>query len=587
LKIATYVTVFFLLLLVLICSRGLGSFSNINNPKINESIDKMKARVEAIDEFLDTGKLENLTGDKTDNSNQSTIILFSQNYSEINNIPSNIFLDKIENTTTLDNAYSTIYGKEKSEIFLDNTSKELVYATTRNSNDSSTPLANHADERLKKGSLYICNFTPMVKCTYEISMGISTDDPQNYIEVYSPGSKLVIRKIDDNTVLKSYFQDASGNMKSKTITIGNADKSNLKIIFDGENKTNTIVAEDGSSITTPFCKLDRQELPYTDFSNGYIKFISFINGNGKYLNIDFSSITQKADRKLITPIGDSKLTAYGLDGPFPKNKTGQGIDYLNIKGDRGTIWFDMGSIAACNQTDLDYLRYLVTNDSWEVGIHFSKGLNSLSPDEANKTIDTEYEYIYEKIGEKPTSWCSLQNKDNVTQAIYAYNKYGMYWRNGDSGVEAEELIGNLDDDTWSWWELASHAGMTYPVFTHQTDKDPAIKYSISSSKLKDWVDNYYSNNISIVPFYEYCLINRNTHDAYFDNISSNETLTKFNAHTNGFKSLINVDVSAGNNTRVYDDITGKHLGFKVEADKSITFWAENKHTYNVYGSIPK
>ncbi len=148
-KIIAYVTVLLLIVLVLICIRELGSFSSINNLKI------------------------------TDNSNQGNITLFSQNYSEVNGVPSNIFIGKIENTTTLDNVHSTKYGKEKSEIFLDNISKELIYATTRNSSQSSTPPVNNADERLKKGSLYICNFTPMFKCTYEISMGIGTVLSQN------------------------------------------------------------------------------------------------------------------------------------------------------------------------------------------------------------------------------------------------------------------------------------------------------------------------------------------------------------------------------------------------------------------------
>ena len=472
-------------------------------------------------------------------------------------------------------------GMRNRKSFLDNISKELVFSTTKNSNNSSASQVKLVDESLRKGSLYICNFTPMFKCTYEISMGISTDDPQSYVELYSPGSKLVIYKINNNTVLRSYFQTISGSMKSKEITVSNTDKSNLKIIFDGVNKTNTIIAEDGTYISTPFYKLDRQKLPYIDFSNGYIKFISFINGNGTYIDVNFSSINQKADRKFITPIGDSKMISYGLDGPFPRNETEKGINYLNSKGESGTIWFDVGSIAECNQTDLEYLRNLVNNDSWGVGIHFSKELNSLPLDEAYKTIDTEYEYVYEKIGKKPTSWCSLRNEDNITHAIYAYNKYGMYWRNGDSGVEAEEIIGNLDDDTMPWWKLASHAGMTHPVFTHQTDKEPAIKYSIGLSNLKTWVDNCNSNNISIVPFYEYSLINRNSYDAYFDNVSSNGNLTKFEAHTNGFRSLVNMNISAGNNTRVYDNTTEKYLDFKVEADKSITFWAENNHYYNV------
>jgi hypothetical protein len=238
-------------------------------------------------------------------------------------------------------------------------------------------------------------------------------------------------------------------------------------------------------------------------------------------------------------------------------------------------------IGECNKTDLDYLRYLVTNDSWETGIHFSKELNNLPLEEANKTMDAEYEYVYEKIGKKPTSWCSLRNNDGIKNAIYAYNKYGMYWRNGDSGVEAETMVGNLYDDTWKWWEPASYAGMTHPVFTHQLDKDPAIKYSISYSKFKTWVDNYYSNNISIMPFYEYNLISRNTYYAYFDNISSSGNLISFKAHTNGVKSYINVNVTAVNDTQVYDRTLNESLRYTLEGDKSINVWAENNHTYEV------
>ena len=78
-----------------------------------------------VELYWRAGLLKTALQKNTENNNQGNITLFSQNYSEINNVPSNIFIGKIENTTTLDYFYSTIYGKEKSEILLENTSKEL------------------------------------------------------------------------------------------------------------------------------------------------------------------------------------------------------------------------------------------------------------------------------------------------------------------------------------------------------------------------------------------------------------------------------------------------------------------------------
>ena len=528
-KATVYITVFYFVIAILSCTGDLGSFSGTTNSK----------------------NIENVA--------QGNITLFSQNYTEINNIPSNIFIAKIHNTTILDKVYSIIDGTQKSKVVFDNTSKELRYTTVRNSplipynllsdletidcfgvieylqhlvkpldvdtfcKFASIPEFDYKAEPREIGALYICNLTPMVKCAYEISMGINTDDPKSFVELDAPGSKMIFQDIGNDIILTSYFQNDSGNIGSKNISIGKVDeKSNFEVVFDGESKTNTIYTENGDYIVTPFYNLDRQKLPYLDFSNGYIKLTPFVLGDGRYIDVNISYINQKADRKFITPIGYSKMVAFGLDGPYPRNLTGQGINYLNSEGGSGTLWFDVAYVGSCNKTDLEYLQNLVMNNSWEVGIHFSKELDSLPLEEAYKTMDKEYESVYEKIGKKPTSWCSLRNRDNITHAIYAYNKLGMYWRNGDSGVHAEEIVGNLYDDTWSWWEPASCAGMTHPVFTHQLDKDPAITYSISPSKFKAWVNNYHSNNVSIVPFYEYSQISRNSHDAYFDNISSSK-----------------------------------------------------------------
>ena len=564
--------------------------------------------------FSNTGYVET-----HENIDQGIITLFSQSYSENNGVPNNVFVAKVPGSSIFDSLYSIIYGSLKPQVLFNNTSKRLEYKTIREScllpynsfpsadiildygvkklpgnlikssetdgfcEVASIPLVQYREQPRQSGSLYICNFTPMAKCTYQISMDIGTDDDNSFIELNSPGSRLIIQGIDNSVILRSYFENSSGDIKSKSICIGNTTgKSDFGIIFDGYNKTNTIYAKDGSSIVTPFYSLERQNLPYVDFSNGYIKFTAFIMGEGTYLDVNIHRINQRADRKLITTIGNNKIMPFGLDGPHARNTIEKGISYLESKNDEGTIWFDKDYLEQYNETDFEYLRNLVANSSWDVGIHYSKELNSLPPEQAFKVMDEEYSYIYKQIGRKPTTWCSMRNRDNITHAIYAYEKLGMLWRNGDSGINAESSVGNLDDDTWEWWEQVSRAGMVYPVFTHELDQEPANKYSISCSKFNNWVDNYCSNNVSIVPFYEYSQVNRNTYDAYFDNLEYNESMITFDAHTNGARALINVNTSAGKDTKAYDSTSGELLNCTREQDKSITFWVEDNHTYSVY-----
>ncbi|WP_231585469.1 MULTISPECIES: hypothetical protein [unclassified Methanosarcina] len=551
-----------------------------------------------------------------ENINQGSIILFSQNYSETNYLPANVFIARSQKEKPYDKLYSSIYATQESKVFFNNTSKGLEYTNIRDSplipcsllpsmdiiscfgiNEylgnfksnldiftfckcTSVPIIHYLEEPRHTGALYICSLTPMVKCAYGISMDINADDPQSFVELNSPGSRMIIQESEGQTLLKSYYRDSSGETKYEKVILGNAsEKANFNIIFDGYNKTNTIYAQDGSSIVTPFYNLDRQKLPYLDFSNGYIKFTVFILGEGTYLDANIYSINQTADRKLITAIGDSRIIPFGLDGPV--NRTEEGIDYLKTKGYRGTMWFDKGLLEKSNEKHINYLHSLVVNDSWEVGIHYTKELSSLPLEEAYSVMDEEYQYVYEKIGRKPTSCCCLRNHDNLTHAIYAYENFGMIWRNGDALIHAERDVGNLYDDTWEWWEPASKAGMSYPVFTHQLDLEPAIKYSISRSKFRDWVDNYYTNNMTIVSFYEYNQISRNTYDASFENLQYNEKLLAFDAHTNGDSALVNVNITAGNDIQVYDTTLEKYLDYETEQDKSITFRVEDNHTYTI------
>ncbi|MGB9928181.1 MAG: hypothetical protein ACPK85_07210 [Methanosarcina sp.] len=575
-----------------------------DEPKNHE---KMKNKVE----LENNSKLKNLK-----NPDSGRITLFSQTYSN-NIIPGNVFLAKISGNKIYDKLYSVIYGTLKTQLHYDSVSNGLKYSIIRDRcltpyallpvadtfldsgikkckgklknlsetcefcNAAEISLTHYVEQPRQAEPLYICGLTPMIKSTYEISIGINTDNPCSFIELNTPGSKLIIQEINSKVLLKSLFKVSSTDIKSKTIDLGNpAEKINFKVLFDGDKKINTIYSEDGNYIETPFYDFERQKLPYADFSKGYIKFTPF--PAGKYLDFKIYSIIQRADRKFITAIGSSTITAFGLDGPHVRNTTEKGISYLNSKNHTGTIWFDIELLEQCSEEDLEYLRSLVLDKAWDVGVHYSKELNSLPPNEAYKVMDEGYSYVYEKIGHKPTTWCSMRNRDNIAHAIYAYDVMGMFWRNGDSGVHTERDLGNLDDETWEWWDPASNAGMSYPVFTHELDQDPAIKYSISFSKFQKWIDNYNSSNVSIVSFYEYIQINRNSYDASFEILENDENIVTFKAHTNRARALVNVGISVEKNIQVCDNNREKFLDYKVEQDNSITFWVEDDHTYSIY-----
>ncbi|WP_238985582.1 hypothetical protein [Methanosarcina barkeri] len=411
-----------------------------------------------------------------ENIDQGILTLFSQNYSKSNSVPKNVFIAKLQGNKIYDKLYSAIYGMLKSEIYF-KTSKALQYKVRRDScscpysllpvadtvlesginvytidlvksseayrfcEAASIPLIHYMEQPRQIGSLYICRLIPMVKCTYQISIDLEMDDPQSFVELNTPGSKLILQKVNNNIILKSYFKDSSEDIRCESISIGNAaEQSDFEIRFDGYNKTNTILAKDGKCIVTPLYNTERQRLPYVDISNGYIKFTSFVLGKGTHLDLNIYSISQTSERKFITAIGSNKMLAFGIDGPHVRNTTEQGIRYLNSKKNRGTIWFDIELLEQRDEEDLEYLRGLVINDSWDVGVHYSKELNSFPLEQAFKIMDEGYSYVYEKIGRKPTSWCSMRNRDNITHALYAYENLGCSGEMGTRGSIRKNIL---------------------------------------------------------------------------------------------------------------------------------------------------
>ena len=218
---------------------------------------------------------------------------------------------------------------------------------------------------------------------------------------------------------------------------------------------------------------------------------------------------------MVTPIGESNLMPIGFDAPFTLHEVDNGTALITSVRGVGTLWIDP---SPPNDSNAQKIQQLIKN-GWELGIHFSKGLSTLSMADAIELMNTEYNLVLSEYGQAPTSWCSLENDDNSTHAAYAYTHLGMVWRNGYHGVHAVGNIGNIDDSTWAWWENASKSGSFIPAFTHKTDLQPAPAYSIDYSIWKELVYNYVNAGVNFTSYYNYWCMAQNTYATSVSNIS--------------------------------------------------------------------
>lgn len=533
-----------------------------------------------------------------DNPDQGEIILFDQNFAKIHHVPDNCFLGSPASDGFLGKIYGFFWGEQKSELHHDN--EKRIICTARRVNFFPRLFNIHLFfifnfvqfdsikrifkiffllDKPKKESLFVGGFVPMTKCEYTIEL--EKTSKKGFIIIQTSCAKIVVdRRNVGNYCIDSFFRDKSEKFSYKrTIVPTKEGKISLKILFNGITKTNTISGNDQKPISTPFYNQNSSQLKYSSFSNGYIKISNIVLPNHESSTFQLYRISQAAPRKLITPIGDKNIQPFGFDGPHEYTTIKNGFFYMKKFGYRGTIWFDI--LYLQDEKYTAFLKSLIQNEFWEAGIHYSKSLTSLSSDEAFKVISDEYDNLSSQMNTRLKSWCSLRNGDNEFFANYLFDKYQMIWRNGETGVFSEPDVGNLEDSTWEWWNLASKSGMIYPAFTHETDREPAIRYSISFSKFKTWVDNYNAKGIVIVPFHEWWLINTNTNDMLITNISIHNQTLKFKVKTNGERGLVNVNIPAEKDLTVRDVQTHEIINWTANVDNSITFYIRSNHEYEI------
>jgi PKD repeat protein len=494
-------------------------------------------------------------GSSVTNDRVGDLAVFSQDYSGMSSVPTNVCLAADSMSGSVSNL-------------------NLSYNAT--SHCVSVDAAAGA-----VGKLFVGGLSPSLATTITIDMGIGRTEDHATVNVYAGGAWLGIRLRNgtptDDLIITSYYYTYSNptlySATSVTPDVGFNDggRFEIKIVSDCASRTNTIYLNGVEKLTTPYTRY----LPYSlialydPFVNPFVHFAfdSIYSGQTAYLQL--YSIQQTVPKySYITPISNPKLTSFGVDGPHPWDTVDWGLSLV----DCGTIWADVKSIARYSPSDMAALKALIA-DGWELGIHYSARLYDLPLADSLALMDAETAQITSTFGKPPTSFCSLQGADNITHAEYAYTNFGMVSRTGVNGCGAGlSSIVNLGDNCWTFWGIASAAGIVIPTFTHETDVTPAIVWSISPDNFLTYVSNYENRGVGFIGFREYWEKAQNSYHTAISNVVSDPGVSlSFTVANIGGKSRLLVNapwataVRDGSGASVPFEVAGSGIVVEVEA----------------------
>ena len=448
-----------------------------------------------------------------DNDVIDDLELFSQDYTELGEVPDNVFL-----MTT------TVGGNTNATLNYDYGEAAIEYTVTEPAN--------------LYGELWISEIEPAVYSTISMTYQFDRDNVNGYVKILLANGWLNYYLLANSThQLTSYYYQPT--LLSTSIYVGATDDDILTVNFDYNGANHTLRTYAGNrSMYTPAKDADIQALAYPSILEPCVRFdiepFSICTTGTLYLY----ELTQTIPERSVTAIPYT-AQSFGLDGPHGYSTLDTGVAYLTANGGAGTLWFDWGYNEWKSGSVFETYIDLIENHSWDVGVHFTVGLTGLSLSDAYSLMDNEITNITGVIGSQPTTWCSLGNADNVTHANYLWSNYGMRWRNEIANAHASN-IDLLYNETWEhYWSPASAAGATYPCYTHELDEEPAILYSIDASKFTFWVDNMTAAATPVVGFEIYRTINGNTGEATFASVDITGQ-GYFETNTNGGDALVRV-----------------------------------------------
>jgi PKD repeat protein len=453
----------------------------------------------------------------SNNPKVGNLTIYNMNFSNMSTIPTGVF------------AASNLNVPYNASFTYNNTLKAIDFNMTYNG----------------YGMICIGGMYPTTDENLTIDVGLNSTSTYSVAKFYNTVADIRVRHMSDNSYcVYSYWTEDNGSTSCSYYNIPPSlvvnNRIPVSILSNNKNRTNIVMSWNSSyEVITPYKQKETRNLPYPVMINPLLVGQLYVNGTNStdWTCAHIYSVQQMIDRQIVTIYPTKNVAGFGIDGPL-KQYNSKGVEYMAKYGYIGTVWADP---LANNPTTIKFNKALLSN-GWELGIHFSHRLNDLSLQAAENLMDSEYATVTERYGQAPTSWCSLQNADNITHAAYAYKKYGMLWRNGPAGVHLVYVVGNIYNTTWPWWSLASANAVLHPAFTHRTDLDsPSTpNYSIDYSKFTNWVNNYHDASIKITGFKQYYLNGIAQETASVKLIESNNSIVKFTPTFNGYPFIANV-----------------------------------------------
>jgi fibronectin type 3 domain-containing protein len=483
----------------------------------------------------------------------SEITLLDQDYSAQATIPSNVVMgNNVDDFTTTTMTYDT-------------TARAIEYKMVGQ----------------ERGMVFV-GIEPFINGNLSISLKVNSDNWNS--NVYILGSTFWLNTqslpnggarvasfyhLTKNSFTESYYDVPASALSNGVNTIN--------IMISGTTKTLRIFHDASNGMTTPMFEWSVQKLPYDAITLPVIRFENEKSSLATWVSTLLYGIKETVNGGLVSAIPGNDYVPFGIDYPQPTADV-LGFNYLSAAKQKGVAWADAGWLPV----NEEFIKQLL-NAGWELGIHYNAGLNNLPLAQALSLMQSEYNQVAAAFGTPPRTWCSFQNADNVTHAIFAYQQLGMMWRNGFSGTEYLANVGNLEENRWiDYWSPISNGQMVYPSYTHKTDQSVPDMYSISYASFKTWVDNYQGKHI--IGFYEYFQRVWNQLDTTINYLNYNPGQDlKFQVTCNAFDSRLLINFPTSGDLVVLKNgipLT-KNMDYSVVDSDHVVLYTESGATFEI------